>query len=108
MHDDVWFIIDNNVYDVTNFLAEHPGGEEVLLDLGGEDATEAFEDVGHSDEARDLLKPLLIGALKNDGKKTKRDVASVDVASAKSDSPMMSIVAIVVAVLALVAYKLLA
>ena len=27
----------------------------------GKDATEAFEDVGHSDEARDLLKGMLVG-----------------------------------------------
>lgn len=31
------------------------GGEEVLLDLAGQDCTEAFDDVGHSDEARALL-----------------------------------------------------
>lgn len=29
----------------------------------GKDATEAFEDVGHSDEARDILKTLLVGVL---------------------------------------------
>ena len=40
------------------------GGEEVLLDVGGQDATEAFEDVGHSDEARGILQGLLIGDLK--------------------------------------------
>ena len=40
------------------------GGEEVLLDVGGQDATEAFEDVGHSDEAREILHGLLIGNLK--------------------------------------------
>lgn len=40
------------------------GGEEVLLDVGGEDATEAFEDVGHSDEAREILDGLLVGSLK--------------------------------------------
>jgi hypothetical protein len=40
------------------------GGEEVLLDVGGQDATEAFEDVGHSDEAREILDGLLIGDLK--------------------------------------------
>lgn len=40
------------------------GGEEVLLDVGGQDATEAFEDVGHSDEAREILEGLLIGDLK--------------------------------------------
>lgn len=42
----------------------HRGGEEVLLDVGGQDATEAFEDVGHSDEAREILNGLLIGNLK--------------------------------------------
>ena len=40
------------------------GGEEVLLDVGGQDATEAFEDVGHSDEAREILDGLKVGTLK--------------------------------------------
>jgi cytochrome b involved in lipid metabolism len=35
-----------------------------LIDVGGQDATEAFEDVGHSDEAREVLEGLLIGTLK--------------------------------------------
>lgn len=35
-----------------------------MLDVGGQDATEAFEDVGHSDEAREILEGLLIGTLK--------------------------------------------
>lgn len=34
-----------------------------MLDVGGQDATEAFEDVGHSDEAREILNGLLIGNL---------------------------------------------
>lgn len=33
----------------------------MLLDIAGEDATEAFEDVGHSDESRKLLDGLLEG-----------------------------------------------
>ncbi len=40
------------------------GGEEVLTDVGGQDATEAFEDVGHSDEAREILEGMLVGSLK--------------------------------------------
>jgi cytochrome b involved in lipid metabolism len=40
------------------------GGEEVLLDVAGQDATEAFEDVGHSDEARETLEQLKVGTLK--------------------------------------------
>jgi cytochrome b involved in lipid metabolism len=35
-----------------------------MLDVGGQDATEAFEDVGHSDEAREILNGLLVGSLK--------------------------------------------
>lgn len=35
-----------------------------MLDVGGQDATEAFEDVGHSDEARETLEQLLVGKLK--------------------------------------------
>lgn len=35
-----------------------------MLDVGGQDATEAFEDVGHSDEARETLDKLLVGTLK--------------------------------------------
>ena len=36
----------------------------MLLDVGGQDATEPFEDVGHSDEAREILDGLLVGKLK--------------------------------------------
>lgn len=34
------------------------------MDVGGQDATEAFEDVGHSDEAREILASYKIGTLK--------------------------------------------
>lgn len=61
---DIYVVIHDKVYDATKFIDEHPGGEEVLLDVGGQDATEAFEDVGHSDEARESLEPLLVGTLK--------------------------------------------
>lgn len=54
-------IIDNKVYDVTKFLEEHPGGEDILLDSSGRDATREFEDVGHSAEARAQLDDLRIG-----------------------------------------------
>lgn len=58
-----WVVIAGNVYNVTKFLDEHPGGEEVLLEVSGTDATENFEDVGHSTDARDLMKEFLIGEL---------------------------------------------
>ncbi|XP_067632904.1 cytochrome b5 [Eurosta solidaginis] len=58
-----WLIIHNNVYDVSQFLNEHPGGEEVLIEQGGKEATENFEDVGHSSDAREMMKKYKIGEL---------------------------------------------
>ncbi|XP_063547154.1 cytochrome b5 [Cydia strobilella] len=61
--EDAVMIIHNGVYDVTHFLDEHPGGEEVLLEQAGKDATEPFEDVSHSSDARALMKKYKIGEL---------------------------------------------
>lgn len=44
-----------------SLLFQHPGGEEVLLEQAGRDATESFEDVGHSSDAREMLKQYYIG-----------------------------------------------
>lgn len=44
-------------------LQQHPGGEEVLREQAGGDATENFEDVGHSTDARELSKTYIIGEL---------------------------------------------
>ncbi|KAF2149401.1 cytochrome b5 [Myriangium duriaei CBS 260.36] len=60
---DLYLVVHDKVYDCSSFVDEHPGGEEVMLDVGGQDATEAFEDVGHSDEAREILKGMLVGEL---------------------------------------------
>ncbi len=35
----------------------------MLIEVGGIDTTSALEDVGHSDDAREALQPLLIGEL---------------------------------------------
>lgn len=35
-----WLLIHKRVYNVTCFLEEHPGGEEVLLEQAGRDVTE--------------------------------------------------------------------
>ncbi len=48
---------------MSKFLDEHPGGEEVLLDMAGKVATREYEDVGHSDEADKLMLKYLVGTL---------------------------------------------
>lgn len=68
-----WVVLHQKVYDLTKFLEEHPGGEEVLREQAGGDATEDFEDVGHSSDAREMSKTFIIGELHPDdrGKITK-------------------------------------
>ncbi|KAB5516129.1 hypothetical protein DKX38_026777 [Salix brachista] len=60
-HKDCWLIINGKVYDVTKFMEDHPGGDEVLLSFTGQDATDDFEDVGHSDSAREMMGEYCIG-----------------------------------------------
>ncbi|XP_031285531.1 cytochrome b5 [Pistacia vera] len=58
---DCWLVIDGKVYDVTKFLDDHPGGDEVLLSATGKDATDDFEDVGHSSSAKAMMDELCVG-----------------------------------------------
>ncbi|XP_021907416.1 cytochrome b5-like [Carica papaya] len=51
------------VYDVTKFLEDHPGGDEVLLSATGKDATDDFEDVGHSNTAREMMDQYYVGEI---------------------------------------------
>lgn len=57
---------------------QHPGGEEVLLEQAGKEATEAFEDVGHSTDARDLMKKYRIGMLIESERKETKEKAQPD------------------------------
>ncbi|KAK8686498.1 hypothetical protein V6N13_125522 [Hibiscus sabdariffa] len=60
---DCWLIISGKVYDVTPFMDEHPGGGEVLLSATAKDATNDFEDIGHSEDARDMLEKYYVGEI---------------------------------------------
>jgi len=39
---DCWVVVDNKVYDVSEFLDEHPGGKKVITNNAGKDATVQF------------------------------------------------------------------
>ncbi len=84
---DCWIVIDNKVYDVTNYIQYHPGGSETILRYCGKDATQAFmtkdksRPKPHSPKAVSLLKVFYIGDLGQsvslqDVQKTKKVVES--------------------------------
>ncbi|CAK8575032.1 unnamed protein product [Lathyrus sativus] len=58
---DCWVVIHNKVYDVTKFLEDHPGGDDVLVSSTGKDASNDFDDVGHSITATSLLDDFYVG-----------------------------------------------
>ncbi|CAI9737806.1 cytochrome B5-like isoform X2 [Octopus vulgaris] len=62
--DSCWIVIRDKVYDITEFLSKHPGGEDILLEHAGRDATHTFEDTGHSDAASNILPQYYIGELR--------------------------------------------
>ncbi|CAM8914958.1 unnamed protein product [Rhodiola kirilowii] len=75
---DCWLIINGKVYDVTQFLDDHPGGDDPLLQVTGKDASDDFEDVGHSNNAREVMKEYYIGDI---------DLSTMP-AKAKSQAPV--------------------
>ncbi|KAL8106221.1 cytochrome b5-like [Apium graveolens] len=60
---DCWVIINAKAYDVTKFLDDHPGGDEVLLQVAGEDGSEEFESAGHGSAARLMLDEYYVGEI---------------------------------------------
>ncbi|ENN72155.1 hypothetical protein YQE_11212, partial [Dendroctonus ponderosae] len=108
---DVWILIGNDIYDVTPFLNEHPGGEEVLLEHAGKNATEAFEDVGHSTDARERMDEFKVGTLvaaerTADIPKKNTTEWSVPAPDATESSLKSWIIPVAIGLVATVAYRL--
>lgn len=64
--DDIWVILrlhgEAKVYDVTSYVDEHPGGDAILSNAGG-DSTEAFLGPQHPPRVMDLIDDFCIGTL---------------------------------------------
>eukprot|EP00928_Gymnodinium_smaydae_P049764 TRINITY_DN33416_c0_g1_i1.p1 TRINITY_DN33416_c0_g1~~TRINITY_DN33416_c0_g1_i1.p1 ORF type:complete len:135 (+),score=46.73 TRINITY_DN33416_c0_g1_i1:60-464(+) len=62
--DDCWISVHNLVLELPkDFLDEHPGGPDVITVLAGQDASNDFEDIAHSDSARTWSDKYIIGYL---------------------------------------------
>ncbi|RYP04663.1 hypothetical protein DL765_010106 [Monosporascus sp. GIB2] len=67
---DAWMVIHGEVYDVSKYINDHPGGAEVLIEAAGADASEVFDNAGHSEDAFEIMAEYRIGKLKGSGKKS--------------------------------------
>lgn len=65
---DCWIIVEDYVYNVTDYIPFHPGGEQMITDTCGGDATEDFSNrdgqgTQHSSSARTQLEQYVIDKL---------------------------------------------
>ena len=58
-------VINNNVYNITEYLGLHPGGKIILMAKNGTDATTDFNNIQHSSNAIKLLETFKIGTITN-------------------------------------------
>lgn len=61
--DDCWMVIFDKVYNITDFVYEHPGGDYILLEYAGRDATHPFLSSRHGSSAYKMLDKYWIGIL---------------------------------------------
>jgi cytochrome b involved in lipid metabolism len=81
-------------------LDDHPGGAEVMLDVSGQDADEFFEDIGHSNDAREELAKHMIGTLKLTPEEIEKRRLEAEKKASGGDGGGMGVIAVVVAVAA--------
>ncbi len=61
---DCWTIVSGSIYNLTEWIAQHPGGEGPILSICGNDGTSAFMDEHMRDSrAQGMLATFKIGTL---------------------------------------------
>ena len=61
--DDLWVVIDGKVYDLTEYVHEHPGGSEAIAKNAGKDATVGFKGPQHPSRVFDIVEDYRVGTL---------------------------------------------
>ncbi|KAI1736258.1 cytochrome b5-like heme/steroid binding domain-containing protein [Xylaria scruposa] len=97
---DAWIVVHGNVYNVSKFLEDHPGGQDIILEVAGQDATDVFEEAAHSSEARDMLPLLEIGRLEgyHNEPRSKDSISPTVVPAAKTKGTLAKVILLTVTV----------
>ncbi|KAJ5777129.1 Cytochrome b5 [Penicillium odoratum] len=64
----LYIIIDNNVFDVTKFVDEHPGGAKILKRVAGKDASKQFWKYHNESVLKKYSPKLKVGEVKEAAK----------------------------------------
>ncbi|EGD76167.1 cytochrome b2 [Salpingoeca rosetta] len=64
--DDCWVVIHGKVYDVTDFLEDHPGGAASIVAYAGKDATKPFDMLHSLDLLTKYADDYIVGVLAGD------------------------------------------
>uniref|UniRef100_A0A7S2MKF3 Cytochrome b5 heme-binding domain-containing protein n=1 Tax=Octactis speculum TaxID=3111310 RepID=A0A7S2MKF3_9STRA len=57
---DCWVVVHGRAYDVTSYLEAHPGGESIVLEYAGKDATRVFDCAMHSPSALKIMENYMV------------------------------------------------
>lgn len=64
--DDCWVVRNGKVYNVSEFVADHPGGDDLILQYAGQDVGAIMADEvehDHSQSAYEMLGEYLVGKI---------------------------------------------
>lgn len=61
--DNLWIIVDEEVYDLTKFQDDHPGGKKILQRVGGKDASKQFWKYHNASILKKYKGQLQVGSL---------------------------------------------
>ncbi|KAI9256662.1 acyl-CoA dehydrogenase/oxidase [Phascolomyces articulosus] len=89
---DLWIIVDGKVFDLTNFVSDHPGGKKVLVKIAGKDATKKFKQFHNDAIMQRVGLPMQIGVIGGAEKKEEAapKAAPAPAAPAAAATPVIS------------------
>jgi len=61
--DSLWIVVDGDVYDLTKFQDDHPGGKKILQRVAGKDASKQFWKYHNEGILKKYQKQLQVGSL---------------------------------------------
>lgn len=85
---DAWTAYDGRVYNITQYLSYHPGGEKILMQSVGKDCTVLFNKHHRWVNGHAMLSNCLIGAYIGEGSDLNGESSSLPIPTTKKPEPI--------------------